>query len=223
MARTPSSKTRAADPEPTIDASSLPSAEPHELETFAEPTSALKVAFDLANAAADAVKDEPAPQREPEGPPMQEVAAQAAARDTFEPVQRVPGWAKVPEGGFRFPKHRQVTFIRLRAEWTDTPTLGDRILILWNLSPGDEAFALKRAQGDVNRITDEMVKQCIRAIDGQVVDWGAMNQSNPDVLWGQVGRKCRQLLLKMYLRINTLGASEVRDFLETCVAVVTVG
>ncbi len=229
MARTPKPTDSRSnlDPEPTIDVSSLPVAELHELETFEEPTNSLKAAAAIVNAMAETAaaqgSDEPAPKREADGPPLKEVAEQKANSNPLDPVQKVPGWAKIPEGEFRFPKHRHITFVRLRKEWTDTPGLGDRVLILWSLSPGDEQFALKRAQGDHNRVTAEMVKQTIRAIDGQVADWAGTSQASPDVLWGQIGKKCRELLLKIYLQVNTLNAKEMRDFLETCLAVVAVG
>ncbi len=229
MARTPkpNEPSRLPDPPATVDASSLPTAELHELETFKEPSGALKgaaaVMKAMAEAAAEEVADAPPPAAEPEGPSLKDVAEAKKRETAKDPAQKIPGWAKVPAGEFRFPKHRQVLFIRFRAEWTDTPGLGDRQIICWGLSPGDENFAIQRAMGDVNRITAELCMQTIRAIDGEVVDWAGMSQQTPTVFWGQIGRKCRELVLKTYLKLNTLSAAETRDFLETCLAVVTVG
>jgi hypothetical protein len=222
MARKP----RTTDEPEGIDVSMLQTAELHELETFEEPTNGLRQAAQLmSEMAAASVKgdDGTPPKAEPEGEPLADAAARKRADSPLEPVQRVPGWAKIPEGGFRFPKHVQVMFVRFRAEWTDTPALGDRVIICWGLSPGDQRFAVKRAMGDNLRVTDELVQQTIRAIDGNVADWGTMGMNSPAVFWNQIGVRCRNLMTKVHIQLNTLGPKETRNFLETCLAVVTTG
>ncbi len=211
-----------------LPVSSLLTAEPYELESFPDPVQALKAAADSVAAAIAGSEAKP-PKNANEGETPREVAAKLSASLPMpEAVQKVPSWAHVPGASsdgtpFRFPKGREVMFLRLRGRTTDTPGLGDRHLICWAISPGDMRFAQKRAQGDQTRVGDEMVKQMIRAIDGQSVDWGGMTTSNPDLLWGQIGQKNRWLLTRMFTQLNTHTPEELRDFFEHCIAVVTTG
>ncbi len=197
-------------PRPTIQ---LNLVDASELETFGQPSPEQKAAA------------------EAEGKKLAEAVQEMTAKAILPAAQgEVPAWAAefIPSAGiggepFRFPRGRPIMFVRLRAEWTDMPTEGDRLLICWPISYGDQQFAIRRAKGDPNVVTDELTKQMIRAIDGKPVDWTGGNKQNPDVLWQQIGQKCRYLLTRLYLQNNTLSASETRDFFERCIAVVIPG
>jgi hypothetical protein len=113
------------------------------------------------------------------------------------------------------PPGRQVFFVRLRAGWTDRPDKGDRQCILWSLTEADEKIALRRTRGDVLRASDELAKQMVRAIDGQVVNWTSVS---PVTFWDEIGGRCRQLLKSHYAKTHVLGAEETADFFANCIA-----
>ncbi len=214
---------------PDLPVEALPTAEPFELESFEDPTHALKAAVDVLTSVAEAISDEPTAKAEKsDGETPAQVAAKLSAKVAMpEPVQKVPSWAAGNIPGslsdgvtpFRFPKGREIMFLRLRAGTTDVPQLGDRQLICWRISPGD----MRWAQGDMTRVSDEMIKQMIRAIDGHAVNWAEGVKHNPDVLWGQIGQKNRWLLTRMFTQLNTHTPEELKDFFEHCIAVVTTG
>jgi hypothetical protein len=191
----------------------LNTVDPDELETFGRPTPAQKAATDV------------------ESKKLAEAVQELVARAIIPThTSEVPSWCAefIPPAGadgqpFRFPAGRDIMFIRLRAEWTDTPKLGDQLLICWAISYGDQQFAIKRAQGDGIRVTDELTKQMVRAINKRAVDWSAGTEHNPDVLWQRIGQRCRSLLTRIYIQLNTLSAKETRDFFEHCIAVVRTG
>lgn len=133
----------------------------------------------------------------------------------------VPEWAIIPEG-FKFPRGRQIVFMRFLAAWTDVPGKGDRQIACWVISAGDRKLALSRAQGDANRSVEEMTKQMIRLVDGKPVDWSKASTS-PEILWAEIGEKCRSLVTRTFLRLHQLDADEMRTFLEDCIAVVSAG
>ncbi len=134
-----------------------------------------------------------------------------------------PQWAKIPSG-FKFPRGRQVAFIRFRAEWTDTPWKGDRQAIVWSLTDADEKIGLARAMGDVNRAANELSKQMLRAVDGYEVTWdGSPGPGNIDRWWTEIGGKCRQILVRVYTQLHVLSEEERTDFFENCIEVRTTG
>lgn len=170
---------------------------------------------------------EPEPEPEGIGTPEDEAAAAAPAKRFFEiPDARAggaPPWAKIP-AGFKFPRGRQVAFLRFRAEWTDTPWKGDRQAIVWTLTDADEKVALGRATGDVNRAASELSKQMLRAIDGHEVDWGGTpGPGNVDRWWTEIGGKCRQILVRVYTQLHVLSEEERADFFENCIEVRSTG
>ena len=132
----------------------------------------------------------------------------------------IPAWAKIPVG-LVMPDGCQVHFILLRAGWTNKPSLGDRSVILWNLTEADEKLAAKRARGDANRIIDEMSKQMIRVIDGGRTDWSRGAGSNVERFWDEIGGKCRHILRSYYLKTHTMEVKDMADFFDNCVAVRT--
>ena len=134
-----------------------------------------------------------------------------------------PPWAKIP-AGFKFPRGRQVAFLRFRAEWTDTPWKGDRQAVVWSLTDADEKIGLGRAMGDVNRAANELSKQMLRAIDGHEAVWdGTPGPGNVDRWWTEIGGKCRQILVRVYTQLHVLSEEERTDFFENCIEVRTTG
>lgn len=185
--------------------------DPDELDTYGRPSADQK-------AAADA-----------EGKKLAEAVQALTAKAILPEAQpQRPHWALIPPNDssgnpFRFPRGRDVLFVKLLKDWTDKKSVGDRQIICWPLTPGDYRFALDRSQGDGNRVNDELTKQMIRAIDGHPVDWAAGTNYNPDIFWTQIGQKCRYLLTRIYLQLNTLSAKETRTFFDECIAVVNTG
>lgn len=134
-----------------------------------------------------------------------------------------PPWVKIPEG-FKFPKGRQVVFLRFKAEWTDTPWKGDRQAIAWPITANDKKMALQRAMGDANRAADELAKQMLRSLDGYKIDWtGSPTPGSIDVWWNEVGERVRTLIIKIFMQMHVLKKEEMIDFFEHCVAVRSTG
>ena len=130
-----------------------------------------------------------------------------------------PDWALLPKD-LRWPKGRQVLFVRFRAELTDTRWKGERQAILWPISMGDKKLALGRAGGDPNRLSDELAKSMVRAIDGHVVDnTGTPGPANLDAWWDEIGEKCRSMLQRIFVQLHVVSRDEAADFFESCVAV----
>lgn len=146
-------------------------------------------------------------------------AVEAAANLTVKESDTNPDWATIP-AEMNVPKGRQVYFLRFRKEWTAAPSLGERQCVVWELSSGDKKIAISRAQGDTNRLADELTKQFIRVIDGQVADWtGAEGSGNVDSFWEHLGEKCRRKLNELFLKMHTMSVAESADFLENCIVV----
>lgn len=203
---------------------------------------------DAADAAEQPLEYEPEKPPEPEPEPPEEAADDEEREVSLEPPRLIPearaggapGWVRLPSG-LRFPRGRQVMFIRYPSIWTDTPGMGQtmpdaeahemagkdalwRQCICWPLSVGDQKLAVGRAMGDGNRISDELTKQMIRAIDGHEVDWSGMpGPGNIDVWWDQIGGRCRGLLNKIFAQLHILSRQELQLFFERCIAVRSAG
>lgn len=134
----------------------------------------------------------------------------------------LPEWAVVP-AGLKVPRGRQVIFLRFPGAMTHANWKGDRQCVVWTLSDTDEKVAHKRCAGDSNRVSAELTKQMIRAIDGSVADWGAAKGTagSIDEFWREIGPKGRQLLMRVYVQTHHPDEAEVRDFFERCIAVRT--
>ena len=134
-----------------------------------------------------------------------------------------PGWARLP-AGMRFPRGRQVAFIKFKPEWTDAPQKGERQCIVWGLTDIDEKLAFGRAMGDSNRAMGELTKQMIRSIDGIPVDWsGGGGPGSIDAWWREIGGKCRQILSRIYTQMNVLPPEDQKHFFEQCIELRTTG
>jgi len=139
--------------------------------------------------------------------------------------RKIPEFArgKVPKE-LRLPRGLQVVCVSIPKELTPRPDLGDRVLLLWELSEGDEKLAVMRAMGDGARVGAEFAKQMVRAIDGHVARWDGMpGPGSVDALWREIGAKGRNLLMKIYVQINQPNRDELQRFFERCVAVVPMG
>ena len=137
-----------------------------------------------------------------------------------DPVNKIPEWmrGKIPEG-IVAPRGIEKQFVRIRSSWTYAPHKGDRILIVWPLSEGDEKLAYMRCANEQNRAIWELSKQMIRAIDGQVADWsGVPGPANVDTLWREIGMKGRGLLMRLYTQFHSRDAQESADFFGNCIA-----
>lgn len=140
----------------------------------------------------------------------------------------LPPWAQAavpaPTAEMAIPPNRTVSVMRLRAELTDSPSKGDRLVLLWNLSVGDEKLANKRAGDSQFDATMEQAKQMVRAIDGQWVDFsGKLGPRNVDQFWDEIGKRCRNLIINHYVRVHSLTKAEQLDFLANCVVTRTSG
>lgn len=128
----------------------------------------------------------------------------------------IPDWCPVP-AGFAPPIGRKPIFVRLRAEWTDNPHVGDRTLIMWTLSSREEKIGFERGQGQPTSAIQEMAKMTIRVIDGSKVD--PSRKQLVDQFWQDIGPGCRQMLTNLYLKTHSLNEDQRKDFFANCIAV----
>jgi hypothetical protein len=155
-----------------------------------------------------------------------ELSGEEPVGDDFDPTaptdSALPEWVKVPTG-IKFPGGgRQVTYVQLRASWTDCPEKGERQCIMWNLTEADEKMALKRTRGEALRTLDELTKQMIRVVDGSKANWTGTGPGSVDVFWNDIGAKCRQQLKNIYAKAHMFSAEDSIDFFTNCIAVRTV-
>jgi len=140
-------------------------------------------------------------------------------------VRRAPVWAKIPKG-MKFPKGIDVLILRIRADLTMYPGKGERQVIIWQLTDGDQKLALSRSMGDTNRYAIEMTKQMIRAADGQQINWtGDPKSPGIDIerFWHEIGQKGRNLLHRVTNMMCVMNEEEHADFFEHCIAAVRTG
>lgn len=157
----------------------------------------------------------------------------------------VPFWVILPQQPIKYPRGRQIVFLKFRSSWTDAPWKGSPILdprtgkpmverrlegdreveeiilwrqcICWTISVGDKKNAMQRSMGDQDRAIDEMTRQFIRVVDGEIVDWGVAGAI--DIFWNDLGEKCRGLIQRIFNRMHVLSPAETVDFLANCVAI----
>lgn len=181
---------------------------------------------------------EPEPQKEEEEPAPKAVGVPDAKKGG------APPWVHMPEG-LKIPRHRQVIFMRFPSAWTQTPNVGRELrvddewsiiaagkagalwrqVICWNNSIGDEKLAVGRAMGDRNRLMTELVRQWIRAVDGEAVDWTGERTGpmNLDVSYEQFGGPVRNMLERVFGQVHTLDVGKQKLFFEHCIEVRTAG
>lgn len=130
----------------------------------------------------------------------------------------LPEWAKVPSG-LALPPGKQIGFMMFKAEWTDRPHGGDRVIVMWGLTVADERLARAATRGDSTRSYEELAKRMIRSVDGHRADWtGKQGPGSINRFWDEVGPKCRPLIINAYLKTHSLGAEETADFFLNCCA-----
>ncbi len=150
------------------------------------------------------------------------VAAEAPTANLPEAsTDELPTWAVVPSG-LKPPRGRNVLFLRIPADFTDTPYKGERQCTIWTLSDGDEKMALRRCQGDPNRAASEYTRQMLRAVDGVVSAWDKpAGPGSVDEFWREIGAKGRNMLMRVYTQLHLPTDAEMANFFEHCVAVRT--
>lgn len=148
--------------------------------------------------------------------------------DALKGIARIPLWARVPEG-LKFPRGRQVAFVRFPSAWTDKPNYGHtmpdlpglfRECILWNPSPGDEQIAAERcvSMATEHRYMAELIKQMIRSIDGLPTDQTGMpTAQNVDLFWAQIGVRGRDLLVRYFSQMTGVTKAQRMFFFGQCV------
>jgi hypothetical protein len=174
------------------------------------------------------------------------LAAEAAKELSIEiPAAKhsgAPMWVTLPHD-FKFPRGKQVLFMRFKSAWTDTPWKGEPMLtaegtvevdsngrpvlyrqcICWPINSADKKVALGRAQRDPNRAADELAKQMIRVHDGQIADWTVVRTNGVEMFWNELGEKCRGLLQRVFAQLHVLDVDSTRDFLQNCIEVRSTG
>lgn len=152
---------------------------------------------------------------------------QVEEEDTPKEQAPIPDWVQFPQN-FKVPSGRTILFLRLRAEWTDTPKKGDRVVICWPITDAEEDLALERCRGKGYRVIPECTKQMIRAIDGKRVGWPGMQFVEGETVhiqgfYRDIGAKCRALLETIYTQTHRLDQGELVDFFRSCMVTRTVG
>lgn len=171
-------------------------------------------------------EDDVAETEEPEQGEEKEPEKRRPTLAAFDMPPIVPGggappWAAIPPG-LKFPRGRQIMFIRIRADLTDTPWKGERQCICWSINLADERIALKRAQGDALKLTDELAKQMVRSVDGRIASWdGLRGEDDIEVFWSEIGRKGRTILQRLFTQLHIPDPQQLADFFENCIAVRT--
>lgn len=130
----------------------------------------------------------------------------------------IPDWLELPPNTV-LPSGRNVTFIRFRSRWTDTPGKGDRTCVIWNLSVQDEKIAVNRANTQNTSVVRELSKQTIRYIDGKKVDWTTGVHSKIERFWDEIGFACREKIAGLYSKNHSLTMEDEKDFFEHCICV----
>lgn len=180
------------------------------------------------------VPDEPPPDDsetpiiDPE--PNKQQVGKFTVEDEFDEGDKdeIPGWVLFPDN-FKVPVGRTLIFIKLKANWTDNPAKGDRIVVCWLLSDADEDAALARCNNKSYRMVTEFTKGMIRAVDGKRAVFpgatvkGVNDVVNINVFWREIGSKCRQLLEGIYSQTHKLTTEELVDFFQDCMITRTAG
>ena len=137
-----------------------------------------------------------------------------------------PAWCKPFPQGFQVPKGKRPVFMRFRAEWTDTPHLGEAQCVCWGINVLEEHTADKRADEGGLRVVHERAKLSVRLVaraDQSTLlpaDYTKeVREADPDIFWEQVGLKCRSLIVNTFLQTHSLSPEERRDFFENCIEV----
>lgn len=155
----------------------------------------------------DMVKDEqvtPEEEAALEGPKTSAQKLADIANPQSAVVQGAPEWAIIPPN-LVIPRGVEVAFLRI-----PTRTMGEKVVILWDLSVRDERFGRARAMNDGARFVEEMAKQMIRTIDDKIVSWA--NPLDVEKFWDEIGAKHRSVIIAWYMKTHQLDDEERIDF-----------
>ena len=165
--------------------------------------------------------------------PEEDVAEQPGTADQPKRVTDTagrPAWCKPFPPNFQVPKGKSLVFMRFRAEWTETPHLGERQCVCWGITVGEEYIADKRADERGTRAIPERAKLGIRLVatgDAATllpVDASkSVAEADVDIFWEQIGLKCRTLLTNSFIQTHSLSEDQRRDFFENCIEVRSAG
>jgi|HubBroStandDraft_3_1064219.scaffolds.fasta_scaffold00043_23 hypothetical protein len=143
----------------------------------------------------------------------------------------LPVWAKVPEHGldgkpFKMPVGKQISFVRILAEWCDKPRDGDKQCIMWTLNVADETIALKRARGDTTRAQRELCMAAIRVVDGEPANWtgakaGLVQSNNVRQFMDDIGPKGRLLVQGIFQQTHGFTDEQRNRFFADCFVLMT--
>lgn len=151
-----------------------------------------------------------------------EAATPGDAQSSVVDDGSIPEWAVLPEK-LKFPPGRKVAFILIPANWTEKPELGDRQCIFWSMGSADEVTAIQRARGQGARMLPENAQQCIRAIDGKIVDWTGKPTKGERIFvprfWEEIGYGCRQLLQQVFLKLHEVTDEQQLAFFTSCLVI----
>lgn len=142
--------------------------------------------------------------------------------EAAEPEQEAsdgPAWATAVPPQLKIPVGVQVTWIRILAKWTYTPSKGDRILLCWPLNEVEEGQAVDRGRGKQHLVTNELAKGCVRLVDGHLADrTGTPGRAGSLAsLWRELGPKGRHIMRTYYARAHSMSEDEVLSFFSTCI------
>lgn len=102
------------------------------------------------------------------------------------------------EGGLVLPPGAKKPPEAVAAEYR-LPT--GQVVIMWEVTPAEERMIHKRAKGDEYEFARHYLRQSIRVIDGEVVDWKeGKGDAMVDRLFREIGLKGRSLLNEAYRR-----------------------
>lgn len=75
------------------------------------------------------------------------------------------------------------------------------VVVMWELTPAEERMVHKRAKGDEYEFARHYLRQAIRVINGEAVDWKeGRGDAMVDKLFREIGLKGRSLLNEAYRR-----------------------
>ena len=144
------------------------------------------------------------------------LSAEEAIHEMDGAVGELPEWATIP-ADVKVPPGRRVWYLKFKAAWTVTPDKGDRVCVLWPISDAEENIAAERSGDKRYKLLKETSKMMIRVIDGHKARH-TRDGSTGDVtlFWEDIGPKCRQQIMSLYMRSHSLDNAEMMDFLANC-------
>ncbi len=130
--------------------------------------------------------------------------------ETEKTVEVVEGFETDDEGGLVLPAGMKKPPEAVAAEYR-LPT--GHVVVLWEVSPAEERMIHKRAKGDEYDFANHYLRQSIRVIDGEPVDWKeGKGDAAVNRLFREIGLKGRSLLNEAYRRQCLATQEETESF-----------